>query len=1012
MLRIFIKKNGAVSVFLTIILVPVLVVCFLFVDVSRTKLAQGVVNSAGDLTLNTVLTQYDSTLNDYYGLLASCQDIDTFLATADEYFQACLISQGVDAAEARSYSAMINGLLTGDASEISDLLQITESESSSFTVSAVDNGTLENPALMKKEIVEFMRYRAPIEGVSEILGLFQDSASDLENSSDTADLVDKKQDYYEAESDLEEQALDAYQKLKEYVNLNISKDEIDSLKQTLESLESTYRTLHIKMVKDLYNTQNLNIYSAVDLNLDYVAPESSVSTTQIDIYIQNAADSLYRFMNARQALENLYSTLPVYQTGIVYDIQFWVACDAILKQTTAYSDYVTAAQNMCTSMANLKTAMSLLSEEEKNELYLLEEYTNVDAGGEATRQEHYDTLFLQYENLKQTDLNNASSPYNEITSNLSRISETYIGATSTADVDAQIQSICSDLSSLYEKYDDAYEKVASAVNELKKLKKEVQICQNKLKIWSNAADSYARTISMAKDDQTEISEIEQNLLTDLSEENIQELIDRLNNIKSLLGSVKSGIDEYQYNGTKLRSIKNYAQMKKKSGVDETKISYRVADLNDYAEQSFSFTSSSTLQNVSVTDQNNPAVAEVNTPTVYTYLINQFSSYSESGTDEQKEKYQSEKDDYENALEHVDEGSSSVSSAEIKDQESLPSSSYATAQSEGLVSTDAGKISKVVSGLFSDFSKTVSQSLLNLRDDLYGMEYIMSMFSYDTYEAEAKYQLSGSDATLENYETKYASVQSQWESTDLTVTVNKTLTNKMISTENNYSFGNEVEYILYGGTNEENKSSAYSTIFAIRFALNLSPEFSRYWTASSEYPDSIALEAAADAVEAGSCGIIPAPLFKMVVILGLTALESAQDLNYLKNGMPVDLVKEAENLEISYPSKSTDSAGTRNLSSTAFFYSDYLRLILFLKLSMGDEYAVYARTADVIQANMNYKISSDSGFSMNRAIVYFSGTVTVEVKPLMLKLPLASGYTGSISSNSVLNTITYQAIRGY
>ena len=101
MLKLFLKNNGAVSIFLTIILVPVLVVCCLFVDTSRAKLASSVVSSAGDLTLNTALTQYDATLNDYYGLMASSQNVDEFLATANDYFTACITSQGVDASEAR-----------------------------------------------------------------------------------------------------------------------------------------------------------------------------------------------------------------------------------------------------------------------------------------------------------------------------------------------------------------------------------------------------------------------------------------------------------------------------------------------------------------------------------------------------------------------------------------------------------------------------------------------------------------------------------------------------------------------------------------------------------------------------------------------------------------------------------------------------------------------------------------------------------------------------------------------
>ena len=45
------------------------------------------------------------------------------------------------------------------------------------------------------------------------------------------------------------------------------------------------------------------------------------------------------------------------------------------------------------------------------------------------------------------------------------------------------------------------------------------------------------------------------------QEKIQELIDRLNNVKSLLGNLKKAIDEYKYNGTSVRKIDSYSTLK-------------------------------------------------------------------------------------------------------------------------------------------------------------------------------------------------------------------------------------------------------------------------------------------------------------------------------------------------------------------------------------------------------------------------------------------------------------------
>ena len=71
---LFKKTKGAVSIFLVIILVPMMTVSALFVDASKIKLGRGVAESAGDLTLNTALTDYDTMLKDMYGLFATAQN--------------------------------------------------------------------------------------------------------------------------------------------------------------------------------------------------------------------------------------------------------------------------------------------------------------------------------------------------------------------------------------------------------------------------------------------------------------------------------------------------------------------------------------------------------------------------------------------------------------------------------------------------------------------------------------------------------------------------------------------------------------------------------------------------------------------------------------------------------------------------------------------------------------------------------------------------------------------------
>ena len=63
-MNFFRKKDGAVSVFLVIILVPCIFISAMFVDLGRVYLSDGMAYSSADLALNTLLTQYDSELNE------------------------------------------------------------------------------------------------------------------------------------------------------------------------------------------------------------------------------------------------------------------------------------------------------------------------------------------------------------------------------------------------------------------------------------------------------------------------------------------------------------------------------------------------------------------------------------------------------------------------------------------------------------------------------------------------------------------------------------------------------------------------------------------------------------------------------------------------------------------------------------------------------------------------------------------------------------------------------------
>ena len=69
-MRLFCEKKGAISVFLSLILLPMLIVALLANDAARIYCAKSVIADAGEMTMNAALSKYNDKLKDEYGLIA------------------------------------------------------------------------------------------------------------------------------------------------------------------------------------------------------------------------------------------------------------------------------------------------------------------------------------------------------------------------------------------------------------------------------------------------------------------------------------------------------------------------------------------------------------------------------------------------------------------------------------------------------------------------------------------------------------------------------------------------------------------------------------------------------------------------------------------------------------------------------------------------------------------------------------------------------------------------------
>lgn len=1025
-MKLFQKNHGAVTVFLVIILVPVILVTSIFVDVCRVELAQSVVNSAGDLALNTLLSQYDSDLNEFYGMIASCQSMEDFYDVAGEFYETALQSKGLED-KSGAVAQKIKEILEGKQETV-DLLQIGWEGDKAYTFEEVPNGNLANPALVKKEIVEFMKYRSPINGAADLLEKLKKSKKSLEDSEKDSDLIEKKEDYYEAEKDVVEAALNAYKELKNYENMNMDESYVKELKQFVASLESSYKELDGKVIRDLFNTEGLGAFAAQNINVNPVVTQTysdsqKASAKDIETCMKNYAKTVHDFVNARKSLDNALNVLPAYSKSTVYDIQYWKTCSEILNQNGIYGKYAAQANSLCYQYGILKNAVDHMAEGADAENITVGNYTNAASTGTKTVKEHFSALEQQYKGFLNKELK-SSDEYFIVGNRLRDISNANFGAINGDSTSQRISEISTRLKGYKSKIESAEEYLNKAEDKVKKLKKYCQNYQTAKNNWSASANG--SDTELAENDRKEIQNLsqEKEIMKNITEERVNELLNRIGNIKGLFAQMKKALDSCKYNGTSVMEIENLSDFKNKSGIDGNRITYVKADLENYVKEHSSKVTMESVE-ISINNSNNPAMKDVKTPGLYAWLMKYFKDYEskEAECEENKEKYEEYKEVQDKKNEETDTKGNSSNNKEINGQAALPSGIYADLGEQQTQSSIA-KVAEFTRNLCNDFAGTLSNLGVKIRDDLYSVDYIMSMFSYDTYENEGKYELcSDSDKnsmTPVNCPGRYSSVSGKWNSDKVTDTYNKSLTNHMINAANNWSYQNEVEYILYGGSNLQNKAAAYSQIFLLRYALNLPAEFKSHWSGTP-------LDGIAAAISAATYGIIPEALVKLAIILALTIMETGCDLLYLQAGIPVLLVKGEGDLFIDLSGKAIEEKIKENISEASkgssaksksgitFQYSDYMKLFLFLKLfNENKSYKVYARTADVIQVNMQHNVVKKE-YKLEDAVVYYKLKSNVRVQPLMLDLPLMrSEAANQVDTIKELDwcKIKYEAVRGY
>ena len=915
--------KGAVSVFLVLILVPMLTVSAVFVDMSKLLLARSVAVSAGDLALNTALTNYDTMLKDMYGLFATAQNTDELYAKLEDYYRTCITSSGVSEEDADSYvKEIMAGLGAIEDSETSDLLDMELVE---FEAEKIDGAALNNSTILKNQVVQFMKYRAPINTGLGFLNALE-SFSTLDKQTE---LVEKRTEYYKAQQTVMEKLQLAWQHITNYNKSEIMTDPNYFSKLSdnfngnnttgVASYESRYKEAHRQTVFNLYNTQNYVNYSASLAKLEYQKEKNAAGEeidATVDVWHLNYETVFYDYRDyysksiggydltnlptankIKSLMQNFYSylqSMEAYRDAIptapadVYELQYFVQN----MRNGNITSYTSNLKNVYSTYQQLKNAMIWV------EGYDLTEIKDAD-GNVITAQNIKDTsLKVNRETKKLSqhfsaieskylEVMRAAAPKLQYFSEISyRI--TSANLTDVSNVNTTVNEIGVQVGGYVATLENCAKELESASALLSEVKTSIETGALKTakNNWKNtASDNDLQNTAMAKQDLAEIQDLGKHLNT----EEIQKLINRLNNVALNLRKNAEEIKKYKFYDTFIGSIDSYENMKlqmsqKKGDSTYHNVPVSSSGLESTAEGLFIWSKG----NVSVdwiNDSGTQAkLAGANTDTLnfYSYLYTQFGDVADtSGTTVKTEDKANGKDLYESiksksssdasaSVSNTDDGNK-TSSNELSEVGDRPSAGVngSTAYAEAKTGEDAvSGTSDGLSSLFSTLSANVAKMGVDLRDNLYVADYIMNMFSYDTIEKEYLNENPGGN-----------------------ISAIQTMTLQPINAQNNFAYGKEVEYVIYGGTNAGNTIKAYGSIYGIRLGFNLIYAFM-----DSEIRDSAF--AMATPISAAALGVIPVPLIQAAIIIGIACCESGVDLTNLKNGEEVPLFKDKQTWNIS------------------------------------------------------------------------------------------------------------------
>ena len=209
-MKIFYNKHGSLTIFMSLILTMVMIFTTVLIDGGRIILARNVVSGAGDMALNAGHTYYNSVLQDTYGLFAVSKNMDDLKENLEVYFEATLKSSGLH--DQGLVKELVDIALSGsNGDEISDIMKMKLADGG-FEVSQAAGANLSNANILRAQVLDYMKYRAPA-----VIGYgFLEKMNILKSLPAQQKALEDKKDYEKKLKEIQKLCISIYEHSREY----------------------------------------------------------------------------------------------------------------------------------------------------------------------------------------------------------------------------------------------------------------------------------------------------------------------------------------------------------------------------------------------------------------------------------------------------------------------------------------------------------------------------------------------------------------------------------------------------------------------------------------------------------------------------------------------------------------------------------------------------------------------------------------------------------------------------